>query len=252
MQGEDLDKLVAKIISGEVVLFAGSGLSLYAGYPSAWKLAADLLSLLDSEEFAESRFTEQSDLLDIAQVIEDLKGRDVLVNKISEIFGRSTVKNFKVHEMIVKIPFIRDIITTNYDYLFEAAYGPSLQAIVDTSDLGNINQQKVNLFKIHGDPGNPEAIVLTRDDYARFYRRNINTPLLSVIQERLTTKTVLFVGYSLQDINIRGEFMYALESLGTNAKEAYLVSPSCTKSNQVSLKKRGLNISVIPANNSLS
>ncbi|MGC4231487.1 MAG: SIR2 family protein [Niabella sp.] len=240
MLNHNFSKLLSELVAGEVILFAGSGLSQYAGYPNAYQLGNRLLSILSEQEQLESGLNVNSDLMDIANVVEAIKDRNLIINSINEIFGRSTITKFDTHELIARIYFIKDIITTNYDYLFEAAYGDNIHTIVTDEHLGATNSKKVNLFKIHGDPDHPESIILTRDDYARFARKNSNSIILSALQEKFATKTTIFVGYSLQDLNVRGEFFHVVEKLGSNFKQGYFVSPDLNKANQSLLAKKGL------------
>jgi hypothetical protein len=108
------------------------------------------------------------------------------------------------------------VITTNYDQLFEhaliangkhprvAVYTPRLEATTDHRDP---TAESPIVFKIHGDIGSPETIVITDEDYIQFVLRMSNKdpydPVPLTLKYYLTGWTTLFVGYSLLDYNLR-------------------------------------------------
>lgn len=108
------------------------------------------------------------------------------------------------------------VVTTNYDQLFEAAlraagkeprlsiYKPGLEA---TEDYGDPKPESPIVFKIHGDIGHPESIVITDEDYIQFVLRMGNKdpydPIPLTFKYHFSMWTTLFVGYSLLDYNLR-------------------------------------------------
>ncbi len=108
------------------------------------------------------------------------------------------------------------IITTNYDSHFEnalaavgkqprvAVYTPQLEP---TTDYRDPTPQSPVVFKLHGDIGRPETIVVTDEDYIQFVLRMNNKepydPIPLTLKYYLTGWTTLFVGYSLLDYNLR-------------------------------------------------
>jgi SIR2-like domain len=108
------------------------------------------------------------------------------------------------------------VITTNYDQLFEKAlketgkqprvaiYTPELQ---ETTDFRKPTAQSPIVFKIHGDISRPETVVITDEDHIEFLLRMRDPqpydPVPSRLKVYLSDWTTLFVGYSLQDYNLR-------------------------------------------------
>ena len=96
---------------------------------------------------------------------------------------------------------ISGIITTNYDTLCETLF-PSFKVYIGESDLlfsePSFAQE---LYKIHGSVGNPDGLVLTEADYAKFSarRKYLSAKLLTIFAEY----PVIFLGYSLHDDNVR-------------------------------------------------
>jgi SIR2-like domain len=108
------------------------------------------------------------------------------------------------------------VVTTNYDQLFERAltaagkeprlsiYSPELRA---TEDHGPPTADSPVVFKIHGDIGHPESIVITDEDYIQFVLRMSNKdpwdPVPLAFKYHFKVWPTLFVGYSLLDYNLR-------------------------------------------------
>lgn len=91
------------------------------------------------------------------------------------------------------------IVTTNYDtffedYIFNKHKKIIGQDIFSKSEIGT-------LFKIHGCATEPDSIVITQRDYDTFKRKRmvLSAKLISLFTEN----PVIFIGYSLQDENIK-------------------------------------------------
>lgn len=92
------------------------------------------------------------------------------------------------------------VITTNYDGLIEKVlpgYQPILGAGLISAPFANIGE----VYKIHGTVEKPSSLVLTSDDYANFgaKRKYLTAKLLTFFAEH----PIVFVGYSVEDANIR-------------------------------------------------
>ena len=96
---------------------------------------------------------------------------------------------------------IAGIITTNYDQMCEMLF-PEFAAYVGESDLLFSDQTySQEIYKIHGSVTRPGSIILTSADYAEFAqkRKYLSAKLLTLFVEY----PVIFLGYSIQDENIR-------------------------------------------------
>ena len=229
------ESLFEAISKGEVVLWAGAGLSLYAGLPSGVQLREILyegLTPLEKEEVGKN-----SDLSHLADEICTLKGnRNYIIQTLKDTFRRDFLST-KTHKIISQIPHFRNIITTNYDNLFESVYGSSkLNVIFSDNHTPYIDTKKVNLFKIHGDLSNPDSIIITESDYNNFFTKDTEqNTIWSVIKGIIATKSILFIGYSLEDANVEVVFNKIRDKIGENGKECYFVAPniSTTKSKKL-------------------
>jgi hypothetical protein len=216
---EDAFTLVCQAIrNGEAVIWAGAGLSAYAGYPVGTAFARIL-----ADEIGEFQSMEPLILPDVAERYEVVMGRDALLNKIREVFGKepTSVETHRKLSLIKRIPFI---ITTNYDRLFETAYGDGIISIVSEQELSKTKDQgwgdrKPLLYKLHGDVDHPDQLVITRTDYKRFEKE-------SFLWKRISTLPVeypiIFIGYSLNDENTRSLLDNIFERLGPR-EQPYII-----------------------------
>jgi hypothetical protein len=126
------------------------------------------------------------------------------------------------------------IVTTNYDCLLEKAFkeaGVPLKVIVQPKKGFNPREQRtlqnelavyegVALYKIHGsfledkNKENPE-IVITEEDYIEFLHSVVNSKkgIPGLISGKLQGSTLLFLGYSLEDLDFRTLFKGMIERL---------------------------------------
>ena len=229
------ESIFQAISKGEVVLWAGAGLSLYAGLPSGVQLREILyegLTPLEKEEVGK-----ESDLSHLADEICALKGnRNYIVQTLKNTFTRDFLST-ETHKIISQIPHFRNIITTNYDSLFERVYDSNKLNIIFFDDhTPYIDDKKVNLFKIHGDLSAPNSIIITESDYNNFFSKDTEqNTIWSIIKGIIATKSILFIGYSLEDTNVEVVFNKIRDKIGENGKECYFVAPniSTTKSKKL-------------------
>ena len=95
------------------------------------------------------------------------------------------------------------IITTNYDTLLESSKSElreQYQVIVRDKDLLDSTKNKY-IIKMHGDLHDTSTIVLKEQDYLNYSQNRVLIELF--IKSLLTDHVVLFLGYSLNDYNIK-------------------------------------------------
>ena len=132
------------------------------------------------------------------------KTRRVLLHKIKsrfdymklfpEIYRDAT----RFHTELSTIPYIQEIVTTNWDDHFERECDAApIVTPDDFAAFSDIPGRKV--FKIHGSVTNYGSIVATAEDYRACYRHLRTGVIGSVLKVLLSSKTIAFVGYSFQD-----------------------------------------------------
>lgn len=140
------------------------------------------------------------------------------------------------------------IITTNYDNLIETSksiFRSQYELIVKDADLLNSNKNKY-IIKMHGDLNDVESIVLKESDYLNYSQNHIL--IETFIKALLTDHTLLFLGYSISDYNIKLiiswiNFMRSQNNaIGKNGI-SYLVScKKISKSEEKYFKNNGIEI----------
>lgn len=97
---------------------------------------------------------------------------------------------------------ISSIITTNYDLFFENCFGSNFQTYVGQNEL-LFSQllEMAEIYKIHGCCMKPSSIVINERDYNNFIEKSayLSAKLLTIFLEN----PIIFIGYSLNDTNVR-------------------------------------------------
>ena len=113
------------------------------------------------------------------------------------------ISKSRIHELIATSDF--DLIyTTNYDRWIETAfkhYNKPFSKISNVGDLVTMVQGQTQIVKFHGDFDDDSSIVLDETSY--FERLEFESPLDIKLRSDILGRSVLFIGYSLTDINIR-------------------------------------------------
>lgn len=217
---EDDFKLVCEAFQrGEAVLWAGAGLSAYAGYPVGTAFARIL-----TEELGEVPSKEESSLPDIAERYQAVMGREALLNKIREVFGKEPT-DVETHRLLSLIKDIPYIVTTNYDRLFERAYGEKIIPIASEREMqktqaqGSGNRRQI-LYKPHGDVDHPDQLVITRTDYKQFEKESFLWEAIDILP---VSYPIVFIGYSLNDKNTLDLFDKVLTRCGRQEKPHFII-----------------------------
>lgn len=196
-------ELKKEIKKGNVILFVGAGISASLKKIPNW---SELITHLSDElEYDADIFKQYGDSLALAEFYEIKKNIEELKEWMRNKWDISEdeIKKSKIHEVITRLKF-PIIYTTNYDHCLEKAfeiYGKEYKKIKDVDDLVGIESSKTQIIKLHGDMDSEAPIVLTEKSY--FDRLDFESPLDIKLRSDILGKSILFIGYSLTDINIR-------------------------------------------------
>ena len=202
---------------GQLVPFIGAGASMGAGAPSWWALLQSLArdaGISDDELPA----LQELDARDAAMVI--ARRSQPSPDGVGPAHEPSMAERYEqikeriraevdgdlctVTQGLIAGLALPEAVTTNYDRQYElantAASGASDPAAFDVVPKVRPSPGSPWVLKIHGDVGTPESIVISRDDYLRFDRDA--GPAAGILQSRMLTGHLLFVGYSMSDENI--------------------------------------------------
>lgn len=195
------DHLVDAVRARRCVLFAGAGVSRSVGLPS-W---AELIDHMRAElglEPSESR----ADYQTLAEYYRLTQGSiGALRSWMDRTWGVSEarVRDSAIHRRLVELGF-PIVYTTNYDNNLEVAHrlhGRDYVKIVNARDLTRACEGVTQIVKFHGDFEDDRSLVLAETDY--FDRLQFDSPLDIKFRSDTLGRTILFVGYSMSDLNIR-------------------------------------------------
>lgn len=190
------DQLALRASQGELVVFLGSGVSVGAGLPT-W--GAFLRALSDAPEQTVRIDWDQLErwsYADQARIIERGFGdKAVMARAIARMLRRTHYS--LTHAFTAALPS-RQIVTTNYDTLFEQA-SEAIGEPVAALPYDKVSPRSRWILKLHGCVDHPEDIVVTREDYMRYSEQR--RALAGTVQSLLLTRHMLFVGFSLDDDN---------------------------------------------------
>lgn len=156
-------------------------------------------------------------------------GRKKLINKIIDRFDYyksfSEIQNIMnmFYMPLANIPYIKDIITTNWDRQFEDICG--CIPIMNDKDIAVIDNNRRKVYKIHGTIDNIGSIVATNEDYKKCYRELEKSIYGGYIKNLLSKNVVVFIGYSLNDYDFKKKWKYINKSLGEFKPHFYIVAP---------------------------
>ncbi|SCY52965.1 SIR2 family NAD-dependent protein deacylase [Microvirga guangxiensis] len=199
-----LEDLVEAIRKRRAILFAGAGVSMTLGLPS-WSTLIEHVAQelnLDLSEFREGDLN----YLTLAEFYRIKQGS---IGPLRSWMDRNwtiqedKLKASKVHELICKLDF-PIIYTTNFDRNLETAFdlhGKDYVKIVNAKDIARVREGVPQIVKYHGDFDNDDSIVIAETDYLE--RLSFESPLDIKFRADALGKTILFVGYSMTDLNIR-------------------------------------------------
>lgn len=235
---DNLQKLFELIRKEKVIIWAGAGLSLYAGYPSGKQLVNFLFDTLSKSEKRE--ISKSITLSDFAETYYRIKEHDMssIVHVLNKIFIETSPKSTEHHEKLATIPHFKTIITTNYDQLFEIAYGQKGQVAFLSNQIPGLKKSNVSILKVHGDLSEPETIIIKTSDYEHFFETGSENDIFwTKVKEQIAGNSILFLGYNLEDINARVLFNRITKALGKSRNPCYFIAPKLSFSKKNDLKK---------------
>ncbi len=206
------DELIQLFRERRVIPFVGAGMSANVGYPSWDDLLKHLGQNLGGRSRGQRNLTHQevveltgNDRLRIAEYYYLTEGKQVgpLRREIDRQFGNVSPLTFGGYVDLINLGAQR-IYTTNFDDLIERTYQElklPYEMVATPRDLALSTGNQTEIIKYHGDLTNDPSLVLTESQYYR--RLNFESPMDLKFRADLLGKSVMFIGYSFSDINIR-------------------------------------------------
>ena len=216
-----MQPLIEAIRKRNAVLFVGAGVSMSVGAPSWSQLISHVATLVDYDP---EIYRGLGDHLTLAEYYHLIAGNLGKLRSWMDVewhseARRCAVSKSELHRLLVTLPFPL-VYTTNYDQYLEWAcenHKVPYAKITNVGDLVHPNTGKMQIVKYHGDFEDDASLVLTESSY--FERMAFEGPLDIKLRADILGKTILFVGYSLADINVR-YLLYRLHKLWKESAHA--------------------------------
>ena len=210
MLDQDIRFLAEELEKGKLVVFVGAGVSKNSGLPDWKELIKDYAEYRGIKEFTLKEYLTIPE--EVFERYGSLKYYEIAEKRLSGKYVPNSV-----HRILKKMDLIY-IITTNYDTLIEDEI-KNLQVVSKDEDLPYTSSNRM-LIKMHGNFEN-KNIVLKKSDYDNYEKK---FPLISTLIKGLfTTNTILFIGYSYNDINVQQIMNWIKEILKEKIRKAFLV-----------------------------
>ncbi len=239
------EHLIHQIAKGQAVAFVGAGLSQGAGLPGWVQLLWQMLDWGEKNSITLNDRAELEDCIndgDLLTVAEEMRER----------FGRAAFHQFMVdkirmpkpmpaptHRLLPGIPFSA-VLTTNYDKLIESVYektdeyaSPHYFTHQEYPELSMaVRSGEFYILKVHGTIDRIETVILGKTDYRDIIYNN--RPLHQYLLSLFSSKTLLFLGYSLNDPDL----MLVLDELRATFKDYTVTHYALMNADEVSLLRQ--------------
>lgn len=238
----NIDSIVTAQKNDNLTVFIGAGFSKFAEtttikFPS-W---SELMEVLKND-----LATKETDFLKIAQLYYLQFGEYKLYQKLREFVPLHATPS-DLHIELFQTLKPKYVITTNWDNLLEKTInnnGLVYDAIKTEADLIKSSLPR-KLIKIHGDFDN-HNIVFKEDDYLNY---SINNPIFdNFLKHILSTTTVLFLGYSYSDNDLK-QIIKWIEKNSNISPPRYLLIKENNSSQNIYLENHGIKV-LYPISNS--
>ena len=189
--------------SKRLIPFVGAGLSMCFDLPS-WGELIDIIA--EELKWDPEVFKLSGNFWQLAGYYKAVKGSiGELRSRLDKKFNPADeqIKSSKAHTAITKMD-LPVIYTTNFDNIIERAFQinkKKYRVIRNLGDIATRSSEVTEIVKFHGTFEDDESLVLTEADY--FDRLDFETPLDIKLRADILGKTLLFIGYSFGDINLR-------------------------------------------------
>ena len=239
MSAENEKALMGVLEAPDVVLFVGSGLSVWAGLPNWATLIDKLILFVESKtgltQAAARRSFGNSDFLVAADHLLRRITRPELSDFLARILGFSSARPHLVHELLARLgPSC--ILTTNYDRLIEEQFaktrGEHLRVVTNrrVADFADIirSDAKNYIFKIHGSIDDSSSIVLSETHYHNVILNSYEGGSRSVFETLkiiMATRPIVFLGYSVRDVDFLLALRFLQQTFDRNAGRYWAILP---------------------------
>lgn len=185
--------------NNKLSVFVGSGVSVLSGLLKWSDLIKLMLKEMPDLKYNENKLS-SDDYLKIAQMYFNTFGEEKYKEKVKESFKEDRTPN-KIHDLIFAL-HPNHILTTNYDNLLEqeaVKVGRNF-SVINADNVVSSAPSSSYIIKVHGDFSSSNFVLKEQDylDYEQNYKL-----IDKLVKTIFSTNLVIFIGYSLQDYNIK-------------------------------------------------
>lgn len=207
-----------KALNNKLIIFVGSGVSRNVDGMPSWFNLVDAMAKEIGYSKCNNKNCDKKDNCDHitdCPLVKDLSTDEFLKipqylfnddrDKYNKIL-KENIQHPKVNAPLSDVIFDANpvhIITTNYDRLLEDSENElreQYQVVIRDEDLLTSDKSKY-IIKMHGDITDEGSIVLREENYLNYSQEHILIELF--VKSLLVDHTILFLGYSLSDYNIK-------------------------------------------------
>src|SRR5260221_14023455 len=217
------DDIVDECLKGNIVLFAGAGVSTEDRMVLPQTFYEVICEALKIDSRTAGAFPDV-----MTRFAAQANGRRLLLRMIRDrvtyisAFGENQFTATRFHRELSTLHPLEHIITTNWDEYFERECGAASFITAEDFAFWDIPGRKV--FKLHGSASNYGSVVATRADYESCYEK-LSTGLLgSNLKMLLATKTVVYVGFSFLDDDFVRLHALLSKEMGGLRPQSYIVT----------------------------
>lgn len=151
-------------------------------------------------------------------------GRHALIKTLIDEYSLFDATPPRAYQLIAELPF-PVIVSTSYDQLIEKALMIFSQEpyhiVIGDSEIPYQSTTKRLLVKLFGSIEQPDSLIVTEQDHINIFEK---LPTLSmVIQYHFATKTLLFLGFDLQDEFFRRFYSSSILRVDRHRRRAYAI-----------------------------
>jgi hypothetical protein len=216
-----LDEISRLLATQKVVPFLGAGISRQQLGFAAPGLRNRLVEAMGELPHADA------DLASVAQLLEDRVGEHNFASELRKHLQRYEFNDAlaTAHLLVLSLD-CGVVFTTNQDNLYELAsarYKRPHRVVITIKDIADAEPGERLYIKFHGDPSIPESLVFT----TRSYEQRMHGPenFLDIrLRSDLLGKGLLFIGYSMQDENLRELIRQIKRAYHGGTPDSYLIA----------------------------
>jgi len=223
------DEIIQAGLNGKLVLFIGSGISMLLELPS-WDNLADKafdelreMKCLNYSEIEQLKNLDPKKKLSIARII--AKECEVKLNFKKYLSGKN--EGDSIYKAINDIGC--PCVTTNYDELLAPRFietdnkgsttaAPIVRIIERERLFAKLLNEPGTVVHLHGAISNQDTMILTTEQYLEHYN---NEKVQGFLKELFKKKTILFLGYGLEEAEILEYILRKGSVIVTNERKRF-------------------------------